>query len=162
MFSQFSQKKDSSHLPCDPSDDSQIIQAVVNYCANGVTSADKIESILKAGATILVTNNEGKTPVHLAAEENALIVLYLFHKNNPDEFHKTLSILDFEGHSPLYIAANEGNDFCVKYLLACGSCAEDLVIFPDYLGLKVSCSDSIAQKTYEEYCSVVLGEEYDY
>lgn len=74
---------------------------------------DRVKDLIEKGADINSSDNDGNTPVHLAAKEGNLdVVKYLIEVKEVD-----LNAKDNNGNTPLHLATGEGRLDVVKYLI---------------------------------------------
>ncbi|XP_059139291.1 serine/threonine-protein phosphatase 6 regulatory ankyrin repeat subunit C-like [Physella acuta] len=74
------------------------------------------ESFLNNGANVSVTDNEGNTCLHIAAELGDVNVLELFVAQKAD-----VNVQNVKGETPLMIACSRGNIKAIRYFLTVGA-----------------------------------------
>jgi len=72
----------------------------------------KVRDLIKRGANVNIKDKDGKTPLHIAVENNYEDIVKVLIQNNAD-----VNIKDNNGNTPLHIAIMNGNEFIIKELL---------------------------------------------
>lgn len=86
------------------------------HVAAGGGSVDLVESLIKRGAKVNLTNKKGQTPLHAAAISNKNFVISLLLKNSAK-----INAADNQGNTPLMLAASENRKEAVMLLLSKGA-----------------------------------------
>ncbi|MCS7244590.1 MAG: ankyrin repeat domain-containing protein [candidate division WOR-3 bacterium] len=76
----------------------------------------KVKDLIKKGADINSKNEYGKTPLHIAVENNYEDIVKVLLENKAD-----VNIKDNNGNTPLHIAVMKGNEYIIKELLKNGA-----------------------------------------
>ncbi len=76
----------------------------------------KAKDFISKGADVNIKNKDGKTPLHIAVENNYEDIVKLLLQKNAD-----VNAKDNNGNTPLHIAVEKGNYFVIKELLKAGA-----------------------------------------
>ncbi|MEO0202771.1 MAG: ankyrin repeat domain-containing protein [candidate division WOR-3 bacterium] len=93
---------------------SEYSQKLLESVSRGELS--KTKDFINKGADINIKNNNGKTPLHIAVENEYEDIVKLLLEKNVD-----VNIKDNEGNTPLHKAVKNGNYFIIKELLKFGA-----------------------------------------
>jgi ankyrin repeat protein len=101
-------------ISCNQAYKSGYSQELLESVSKGELS--KVKDFVNKGADINIKNKDGKTPLHIAVENNYEDIIKFLLENKAD-----VNVKDNEGNTPLHIAIKKGNYFVIKELIKFGA-----------------------------------------